>query len=177
MPMSLVSPENVSFLIEMAKKTPAGIFIEVGVYHGGTAYYLNQVIKPRGFEFWLFDTFEGMPESTAGLDSHPVGDFADCSYDAVKALIPNAHIFKGVFPETLPKKIPPIAFAHIDCDQYESIKQCIIHLMPHLADGGIIYFDDYGCLDGATKAVDEFCPQRYILPNGKACYSKGKHHV
>jgi hypothetical protein len=158
--------------LELARKAPAGIFIEVGVNKGGTAFYLNEIVKKRGYEFWLFDTFEGMPESTEGLDSHPVGDFADCSYETVRKLIPNAQIFKGFFPETLPSHIPPIAFAHIDCDQYESIKQCIIRLMPYLADGGIMYFDDYGCLAGATKAIDEFCPYRAILENGKAYYIK-----
>jgi hypothetical protein len=127
---TLVSPQNVSFLIEQATKTPPGIFVEIGVYRGGTAFYLNQLAKKRGNELWLFDTFEGMPESTPGIDSHLIGDFADCSLEAVKELIPEAKIFKGFFPDTLPlpDKIPPIAFAHIDCDQYESIKNCIYTL-------------------------------------------------
>jgi len=174
---TLVSPQNVSFLIEQARKTPTGIFVEVGVYKGGTAYYLNQLAKERGNELWLFDTFEGMPESTPGIDSHLVGDFADCSYEVVKKLIPEARIFAGVFPKTFfdftfKYGMNPIAFAHIDCDQYESIKNCIRYLIPFLVTDGIMYFDDYGCLEGTTKAIDKFCPDRIILENGKAMYVK-----
>jgi hypothetical protein len=33
-----------------------------------------------------------------------------------------------------------------------------------------MYFDDYGCLEGATKAIDKFCPERKILDNNKAMY-------
>jgi len=169
---SLVSPQNVSFMLNIAEKTPEGIFVEVGVYKGGTAYFLAELAKKRGNELWLFDTFEGMPESTPEIDIHSIGDFADCSYEAVKKLIPDAKIFKGFFPDTLPLHdiIPPIAFAHIDCDQYESIKNCILFLTPLMAYGGIMYFDDYGCLDGATKAIDKYCPERIILGNGKAMY-------
>jgi len=172
--MTLVSPENVSILLKYAKQTPNnGIFVEVGVYKGGTAYYLNEITKERKTELWLFDTFEGMPEKTEGIDLHNVGDFSDCSYETVKSLVPEARIFKGFFPETIKDIfLPDISFAHIDCDQYESIKNCIQILIPFLTIGGIMYFNDYGCLDGATKAIDEFCPERQIIENGKAVFIK-----
>lgn len=173
-PNSLVSPENVSILLEYAAKTPSGIFIEVGVYKGGTAYFLAELARTRNNDIWLFDTFEGMPEKTEGIDSHSVGDFADCSYNEVRYLIPWATFFKGFFPATLPtpRDLPPIAFVHVDCDQFESIKNCILRLTPYLVKGGIMYFDDYGCLEGATQAIDRFCPKRTIISNGKAIYTK-----
>ena len=173
---TLVSPANVSVLLNIAKETPKGIFIEVGVYKGGTAYYLNELAKERNNALWLFDTFEGMPESTDGVDFHPVGHFSDCSYQEVKKLVSGARIFKGFFPDTLPmeRDIPPVAFVHVDCDQYDSIKECILKLIPLLVVGGVMYFDDYGCLDGATKAIDAYCPDRVIMKNGKAMYTKGR---
>ena len=171
--MTLVSPENVSILLKYAEQTPnKGIFIEVGVYKGGTAYYLSKLAMERGCRLWLFDTFEGMPEKTDNVDLHNIGDFSDCSLEEVKSLVPSAEIFKGFFPFTLPNHVPPIAFVHVDCDQYESIKNCIAYLTHYMIDGGIMYFDDYGCLDGATKAVDTFCPERRIIENGKAIYIK-----
>jgi hypothetical protein len=60
----------------------------------------------------------------------------------------------GLFEETLfPSK--PIAFAHIDCDWYESVNVCITRILPHLAQGGIMVFDDYHSYSGCKKAVDQ----------------------
>lgn len=157
-------------MVNVALLAPPGILVEVGVYKGGTAYFLTQVAQHLRRSLWLFDTFSGMPESTEGVDTHPVGDFADCSVEAVQRLCPEAIIFQGMFPQTLPdwRLMPIIGFAHIDCDQYESIKQCIQRLGPHMASGGMMYFDDYSHLEGARKAIDEFAPQRIVLANGKA---------
>jgi len=165
---SLVSLPDIRAMLDVAQCSPRGIFVEVGVYQGGTAYFLAQLARMQSRALWLFDTFAGMPESTAGLDKHPVGDFADCSLEAVAALIPDALIFPGMFPGTLPERVPPVGFAHIDCDNYESVKACIERLAPVMAPGGIMYFDDYGCLEGAIRAVDELCPGRIVLANLKA---------
>jgi hypothetical protein len=170
---TLVSPRNITILTEYAEQVPKGLFIEVGVYRGGSAYYLSKIAEKKGNDIWLFDTFEGMPESTPELDKHKVGVFADCSYEEVKKLIPYAKIFKGFFPETLPMDIPKVSFVHVDCDQYESVKACILLLIPYMVSGGIMYFDDYSSLEGAIKAVDEFCPERIVLDNKKAIFIKG----
>jgi hypothetical protein len=53
-----------------------------------------------------------------------VGEFWDTSAAAVGALIPDAILVPGVFPESA-KAVKfarkPIAFVHVDCDQYESV--------------------------------------------------------
>lgn len=165
---TLVSEDDLKVLMSVAQVAPPGIFIEVGVFQGGSAYFLAEIAQHQHRQLWLFDTFEGMPEATEGVDDHKVGDFSDCSVDAVRALIPSAFIFKGVFPNTLMPVLPPVAFAHIDCDQYESVRQCIMRLGPFMARGGIMYFDDYLMLEGATRAVDELVPGRIVLSNGKA---------
>lgn len=164
----LVSTEDTEIMLGVAVSAPPGIFLEVGVYQGGTALYLAELARRQRRQLYLYDTFAGMPESTDGVDKHPVGDFADCSYETIRRLIPEAFIFKGMFPATLMPLMPPIGFAHIDCDQYESIKNCITYLLPFMAPQGIFYFDDYGCLAGAVQAVDELLPNRIILANGKA---------
>lgn len=133
---------------------PRGCFVEVGVYKGGSAQYLSIVAERQGRQLHLFDTFSGMPVS-GPLDGHPIGDFSDTSAAAVQALIPRAILHPGTFPQTMPADLPPIAFAHIDCDQYESIKACIDHLFPRLAPGGVMLFDDYEYFEGARLAVDE----------------------
>jgi asparagine synthase (glutamine-hydrolysing) len=56
--------------------------------------------------------------------------------------------------------MPPIAFAHIDCDQYQSVKDTLLYLMPLMAPGGVMWFDDYGEIEEAKRAVDECCVGR-----------------
>ena len=64
--------------------------------------------------------------------------------------------------------MPPIAFAHLDCDQYRSVKESVEYIKPLMMTGGVIWFDDYGCLPGATKAVDELFPRVEITRTHKA---------
>jgi O-methyltransferase len=159
-PDSLLVEGAMDTLMELASNTPVeGCFVEVGVYKGGSAWYLAQLAATRGVPLHLFDTFTGIPERSP-IDSHNVGDFADTNLTVVQAHLADVlgdivfHV--GTFPETLPPDEPRcISFVHADADQYETTKQIIWRLRPRMLSGGIILFDDYGCLDGATKAVHE----------------------
>lgn len=171
---SLISQVQLNEVKRLARTTPKdGIIVEVGVYRGGSAVQLMEVAKDRNQELWLFDTFEGVPEALE-IDCHKIGEFADCSYEEVKALIPDAKIFKGFFPDTWQsiEEKKSISFAHIDCDQYNSISECIKIFKLLMLKGGIMWFDDYGCdwLPGAKAAVDENLPERWIHPLGRAYY-------
>lgn len=130
-----------------------GCVVEVGVYKGGTAYFLDQWAQHMGRDCYLYDTFSGMPYADDG-DSHKVGDFADTSPDRVKTLIPHAHVIPGIFP-TSAVDMPPIAFAHIDVDQYRAYKETCQYLEPIMARGGLMWFDDADVLPAASKAVTE----------------------
>lgn len=155
-PVSVVPPYVVASLLEIAETAPeGGCFVEVGVYRGGTAFHLAKIARSTGRGLFLFDTFEGIPYRNAEKgDAHKVGDFNDTSYEEVVEAIPDAVVVKGVFPDTMQcVNLPPVAFAHIDADQYDSIVNAMKALSPHMMKGGIVVFDDYGCLEGATRAV------------------------
>lgn len=152
-PGTLLAPEDIVNLMDMAGNAPPGCFVEVGVYKGGSAWYLARVAKSQLRPIYLYDTFEGMPHQ-GEHDTHGVGDFSDTGYEQVCADIPYAIIVKGVFPASM-VQMPPIAFAHVDADQYESVKACCEYLGPLMVAGGVMVFDDYRHLDGATRAVDE----------------------
>lgn len=137
----------------VAAACPAGCFVEFGVYKGGSAWHLAQIAQEQGRELHLYDTFEGIPYREE-FDSHQVGDFADTSYEAVCAAVPYAQVHKGVFPDSL-VRMPPIAFAHIDADQYQSIKAAVEVLGPLMVKGGAMIFDDVPVLAGATRALNE----------------------
>lgn len=155
-------------LVHTARQCPPGDFVEVGVYKGGTAAALAGVAREQGRRLFLFDTFKGIPHASA-IDRHKVGDFADTSLKTIRKAIPDAICKAGVFPATLTPEVGPIAFAHVDCDQYESVKACCKHLAPLMVLGGVMVFDDYDVLPGAKQAVDEAFGDRVtISKEGKA---------
>src|SRR5262245_25949255 len=153
-PPDMIGLSGIRKITELAAGTPDGCFVEVGVYRGGSAWHLAKIARLQRRALHLFDTFTGIPFKGDG-DTIEVGHFADTSEAAVKKAIPDAIIHAGLFPQTLPPSLTNIAFAHIDCDQYDSVKSCIENLWPLMVSGGIMYFDDYHWLEGATRAVDE----------------------
>lgn len=168
-PHSLVGEETIREMLDCARGTPAGCFVEVGVYKGGTGWFLNQLSLDQHRELYLYDTFTGIPHHDA-VDAHHIGDFADTSFEAVRALIPRAITVPGVFPGSA-VPMPPIAFVHLDCDQYRSVKEAAEFLLPRMVSKGVVWFDDSPCLEGAHKAARELFGERLQLS------ATGKHFV
>lgn len=165
-PLSLVGPQCIEALLNSARSTPPGAFLEVGVYKGGTAWHLAHLAEEQGRELWLYDTFTGIPYR-GPYDSHAPGDFNDTSMEAVQRLIPSARIIQGIFPQSAQggrKYFPEVkvAFVHLDCDQNRAYRESIVQLSPHMARGGIMWFDDAPCLAGARMAVEEAFPGNRI---------------
>lgn len=163
-PQSLLAAGTLASLITLARLAPyTGIFAEIGVYKGGSAWHLAQL----GRELHLFDSFTGMPVANPD-DEHKIGDFSDTSAEAVAAAIPAAILHVGTFPATLPDGLTGFAFVHVDCDQYASVRDCIIDLAPRMVSGGIMLFDDWHCTNGATKAISEAFTAIWQTPQGRA---------
>jgi predicted O-methyltransferase YrrM len=168
MPNSLINPFALEELVREVRSAPPGDIVEVGVYQGGSAARLAEVAREQGRRLFLFDTFTGIPYA-GEFDFHKVGDFSDTSEVAVRAAIPDAEIVPGLFPDTLHEGVGPIALAHIDCDQYESVRACCKALEPRMIAGGVMVFDDYDVLNGARLAVEECFPGRVqFSEQGKA---------
>lgn len=151
---SLIGPQALQELEGAARLAPPGDIVEVGVYQGGSAAVLGRVALEQGRRLFLFDTFTGIPYRD-DVDHHNVGDFDDTSAEAVQAAVPHARIRAGLFPDTLTDEVGPIALAHIDCDQYRSVRACCEELGPRMVPGGVMVFDDPNVLDGAARAVRE----------------------
>ena len=166
---SLLGPKLLGELYEAAEAAPPGDFLEVGVYKGGSADVLSKIAIKQGRRLFLFDTFTGTPFQRADVDKHLIGDFNDTNLEDVRRGIPTAIFRPGIFPETLTDDVGPVAFAHVDCDQYQSVKDCCERLGPLMVSGGIMVFDDYDWLDGARIAVDECFGKRVTFsPENKA---------
>lgn len=153
---TLLGDDVIREMLEVARMTPRGCIVEVGVYKGGSAWFLNELGKIQCRKVYLYDTFTGIPYQGPD-DNHKVGDFGDTSYEDVRAALPSAVVVKGIFPQSA-IYMPPIGFAHIDCDQYQSVYESAKYLKPYMLPGGVMWFDDYGSLAGAKRAVDELFP-------------------
>jgi O-methyltransferase len=177
---SLVDRQRCFMLYQFANHILSleGEAAEIGVYKGGTAKLLANVFEEKDKTLYLFDTFEGMPETDPEKDMHSKGDFDDTSFEYVRDFLKdskNIEIHKGFFPDTAePIKNTTFCFVHIDVDIYKSVMDCCDFFYPRLAKGGIMIFDDYGFLScpGAKTAVDEFFQDKpefsCYLPTGQS---------
>lgn len=160
-PHSLVGAEQIAAMCKLAGEMPPGAIVEVGVWHGGTAWHLAKVAEAQQRHCYLFDTFTGIPYRE-DFDPHRVGDFSDTDIDTIRAAIPYAFVVPGVFPASAEGLIAAqfgwhrVAFVHLDCDQYQSYRDALAYLTPLMVDGGVVWCDDDTCLPGAERAVAEF---------------------
>jgi O-methyltransferase len=162
----------------------SGDIWECGVYKGGTAAMMAAVLRDSAQsdkKLFLFDTFQGMPETDSQKDLHRKGDFGDTSVEAVRDYVGGGGVLRqGFIPDTFRGlESARIAFAHVDLDVYRSILDSLDFIWPRLTLGGFIVFDDYGfpSCPGARAAVDEFfiasaCVP-LCLPTGQAVVFKG----
>lgn len=157
-PESLIDEGSLGRTAELARRAPLGCFVEVGVYKGGSAWFLAEVARERGNALHLFDTFTGIPFEGPN-DGNRAGEFADTSADAVRAAIPDAVVHVGIFPATLPADLHGVAFVHCDCDQFDSVRSVIDELWPRMVPGGIMVFDDVNTR-GGQAAINATFPER-----------------
>ena|SRR5581483_12236100 len=145
-------------LLSQRKDMP-GDLAEFGVYNGGNTCALAELEPTR--RVWAFDTFDGMPApefSKDNGDHDEPGKFApEVPWVKVFQQFPNIVPMVGRFVYTL-KNIPSdvkFPLVYMDCDLYESYKQVLRYLSPrHLLPNSAIVIDDYGCCEGAKRAVD-----------------------
>lgn len=174
---TVVSTDRLYMLYQLASiVTCRGEIAEVGVYRGGSAKLLFEVIRRP---IHLFDTFDGMPETDPLMDVHHAGDFADTSVENVKAYfaatynsaqLKDVYFHAGEFPRTAYEPRDGFCFVHVDADIYRSVKDACEFFWPRVNRGGIMVFDDYGfsSCPGARIAVDEYFGRRTIyLPTGQ----------
>ncbi len=178
-PYSLVSAVNRTTLYREGRATlkrgVPGDFIEIGVHTGGTAAMLASLIKDdETRQLHLFDRWGDLPEPTeedgfrqdeyrkdriadklARLRDDPPQERARHLIEDVLGF-PRERLryYPGWYSETF-EDYPgtPIAFASVDCDYYESVRDALQFVDRFASPGATIIADDYGSWPGAKTAV------------------------
>jgi len=175
-------------VIDLEERAVSGIFLECGCALGGSSIVLARA-KTKNRSLFLFDVFSMIPPpgsedgkkaldrfnvirsgKSVGLNGEEYYGYTQDLIGRVRASFKeldcppdenNVSFVQGLYEDTLDIN-QPVAFAHIDCDWYESVKVCLTAIVPHLVVGGILIIDDYHYYDGCRKAVDEyFATQQY----------------
>ena len=79
----------------------------------------------------------------------------------------NYQLVKGDIAKTLPEYLEKnpsglVSLLHIDVDVYEPTKLILEYLWDKVVNGGIIMLDDYGTVEGETRAVKEFFKDKNV---------------
>jgi len=149
--------------IDQTKHIPGDVF-EYGSLHGGSGAVIAEAVKFFGEKpVWLFDTFDGIPDSKYGLDYHWNGSFSDNSFSHVKDIfsdMENVTVVKGNICDTYNTVSDNrISFGYLASDTLESGEILMNYMWPKLSPGGIIAVCDYGSYPNAiplTVYLDEF---------------------
>jgi hypothetical protein len=161
---------------------PGHIF-ELGVYKGASlirfATFRDALENCYSRKIVGFDAFGVFPKNQLTLDS----DFAfiqrfevdgghGLSDDEVSDILrdkgfENFFLVKGNVFDTLPAYLQQnpetrIALLHLDMDVKEPTDFSLELLYERIAPGGLIVFDDYNAVSGATQSADEFAHRHHL---------------
>lgn len=192
-PFTMTGPERIAALCNAVEYVAhcgiSGAFVECGVWRGGSCMAAALTLLRLGrtdIDFYLFDTFSGMPppgevdkvaatgEPAAAVlarsDPRTSNEWGYASSDEVRQNLAatgyppdRLHLIAGTVEETLPARAPArISLLRLDTDWYQSTRHELIHLFPRLVAGGVLIIDDYGHWSGAKQAVDEYIAQRKV---------------
>ena len=119
-------------------------------------------------KLWIYDSFEGLPDKSDADESVLGVDFKrgelivtkrEVKERFLRAGLPVPVIKKAWFADLKEGDLPErIAFAFLDGDFYESIRDSLRLVTPRINNGGTIVVHDYSnpALPGVRRAVDEW---------------------
>ncbi len=148
-------------------KNIEGAVVECGAWKGGMIAGIAYLFCDKR-EYFLFDSFEGLPPAKKNEDGSDAilfhknnnlsVDISFAQIAMIKSGTSNYNITKGWFKDTLPSfsNSTKIAILRLDGDWYESTLECLNILYEKVVGGGIIIIDDYYAWIGCSKAVHDF---------------------
>ncbi len=177
-------------LTQKYKRVP-GAIVECGTWRGGMIGGMAMILGKEK-KYYLFDSFEGLPEAKEidgdsaiewQSDKTSKDYFDNCTASELEAKatmkiagISNPTIVKGWFSESLPHANfnEGIAILRMDGDWYDSTMDILNNLFHQVNSGGVIIIDDYYAWDGCSRAVHDFLSANKsaerIRTHRKICY-------
>jgi O-methyltransferase len=129
------------FASVLHKRGIGGSVAEAGVFRGDFAKHINATFPDR--TLYLFDTFEGFPESDVVKEVLPsaanVGNYSFTSVDIVMSKLPHperAVIKQGYFPESAAGIDDVFCFVNLDLDLYQPTYEGLKYFWAKLWGGG-----------------------------------------
>jgi len=150
----------------------AGAVVEFGCYIGTTSLFIRRLLDmvDENRPFHVYDSFQGLPPKST-QDASPAGSQFRAGelaaskkqfvHEFQKARLVPPLIHKGWFAEMTPTDVPAsIAFAFLDGDFYESIRDSLRLVLPRLTNHATVVIDDYAreALPGAARALRDVAP-------------------
>jgi O-methyltransferase len=181
-----VSEKETEKILALARKclSVEGDYVEFGCYKGDTSLMLAELLVENSVDksvdrlgkdggklakkLWIYDSFEGLPEKTALDDSVMGTDFKggelfttkrEVKERFLRAGLPVPVIKKAWFKDLTDKDVPgAIAFAFLDGDFYESIRDSLKLVASRMTIGGVLVVHDYTnpALPGVRRAIEEW---------------------
>lgn len=159
-----------------------GDFVELGCYKGDTSLMLAEVLKKEQDvtcgkpvkKLWIYDSFEGLPEKNRADESALGVNFKsgelfvtrrEVKERFLRSGLPVPIIKKAWFSELVDKDLPSrIAFAFLDGDFYESIRDSLNLIEEKVGEGSILVIHDYNnpALPGVRMAVDKWMENKNL---------------
>lgn len=155
-----------------------GEVVECGVYKGASLLRLlsfRELLEaPDSRQVIAFDAFGRFPRTSDRDDNAWLEGFEREGGDGIPVAelervlarkgFRNTELIPGDINRTVPEYVQAhghlrIALLHIDVDCYEPTATALNHLFERVVPGGVVVFDDYGRVAGASRAVDEFLRQ------------------
>lgn len=141
-----------------------GAAAELGVYKGGFARCINQLLPER--TLYLFDTFEGFdPQEAAGYGEGFIGAHRNTAMEQVLSALPHPHrvvLRPGLFPASAEGLEARFALVSLDVDLEESTLAGLRWFLPRMSPGGYLLLHDYNSpgLPGVKAALRRFEAER-----------------
>jgi hypothetical protein len=175
---SPASQANINVIFNQLERTQSvdGDIAECGVYRARTLASIGLWVQQHsvGKRVFGFDSFTGFPDEAIAVDLKMGGEayehkrygaFANTSLELLIQKLDQLGLSElvtleaGLFSESLPRHASRrFSFVHLDCDIYQSYKECLEFFYPRMSPGGVVLFDEYNDPPwlGCNKAVDEF---------------------
>ena len=152
------------------------VYLEFGCHSGRTFSAAVRASRELGIldktQFYAFDSFEGLPATSAedgifkgGTFRTGITEFKSAVKKQADFNVCDANIIQGFYSESLNletmSKIPSAGVIHIDVDLYSSAIEVLSFVKPLIVAGTVILFDDFFCFPagsnkGESRALNEF---------------------